>query len=76
MHPDQPDAACPAWGVRTDTARSGVRQLNWQLPVDDDDLVRGATERHVRAAAARLLRCRPDVGVLDERTGDPAVPPG
>ena len=46
---------------------------DWQLPVDNDNLVRGATERHVRAAAARLRRYRPDVAVLDELTGDPAA---
>jgi len=46
---------------------------DWQLPVDNDSLVRGATERHVRAAAARLRRYRPDIEVLDELTGDPAA---
>ncbi|HEU5269700.1 MAG TPA: universal stress protein [Jatrophihabitans sp.] len=46
---------------------------DWQLPVDNDNLVRGATERHVRAAAARLRRYRPDIEVLDELTGDPAA---
>jgi len=46
---------------------------DWQLPVDNDNLVRGATERHVRAAAARLRRYRPDIVVLDELTGDPAA---
>jgi hypothetical protein len=29
--------------------------VDWQLPVDNDNLVRGATERHVRAAATRLV---------------------
>ena len=46
--------------------------VGWQLPVDNDDLVRGATERHVRAAAARLRRYRPDVVVMHELTGNPA----
>jgi hypothetical protein len=27
-----------------------------ELPVENDDLVRGATERHARAVAARLRR--------------------
>jgi nucleotide-binding universal stress UspA family protein len=46
--------------------------VDWQLPVDNDNLVRGATERHVRAAAARLRRYRPDIVVVVELTGNPA----
>src|SRR3954452_3543914 len=46
---------------------------DWQLPVDSDRLVRGATERHVRAAAARLRRFRPDVVVVEQLVGNPAA---
>ncbi|HTZ45565.1 MAG TPA: universal stress protein [Jatrophihabitans sp.] len=44
---------------------------DWQLPVESDSLVREATARHVRQAAARLRRQRPDVVVMDELTGTP-----
>jgi len=45
---------------------------DWQLPVDDDGLVRNVSERHVQAAAAKLRRCRPDVTVTSELTENPA----
>lgn len=47
--------------------------VDWQLPVDDDALVRDATERHVREAVARLRRSRHDVTVTAELTGAPAA---
>jgi hypothetical protein len=47
--------------------------VDWQLPVDDDTLVRDATERHVRDAVARLRHSRPDVLVTAELTGAPAA---
>lgn len=45
---------------------------DWQLPVDDDSLIRKVSERHVQAAAAKLRRCRPDITVTSELTGNPA----
>lgn len=47
--------------------------VDWQLPVDDDALVRDATERHIREAVARLRHSRPDVRVTAELTGAPAA---
>jgi nucleotide-binding universal stress UspA family protein len=47
--------------------------VDWQLPVDDDVLVRQATERHLREAVARLRRYRRDVLVTAELTGAPAA---
>lgn len=47
--------------------------VDWQLPVDDDVLVRRATERHVREAVARLRSLRRDVMVTAELTGVPAA---
>ncbi|HEX4727927.1 MAG TPA: universal stress protein [Jatrophihabitans sp.] len=45
---------------------------DWQLPVDDDSLIRKVTERHVQAAAAQLRRRRPDITVSSELTSNPA----
>jgi nucleotide-binding universal stress UspA family protein len=45
---------------------------DWQLPVDDDSLVRKVSERHVLAAAAQLRRARPDTTVTSELAGNPA----
>jgi nucleotide-binding universal stress UspA family protein len=62
-----------------DTARivHGYRPIpyastDWQLPVDDDNLVRKVSERHVLAAASQLRRSRPDITVTSELTGNPA----
>ena len=45
---------------------------DWQLPVDDDHLIRKVSERHVLAAAAKLRRARPDITVTSELAGNPA----
>jgi len=71
-----------AWAARIVQTGDAVRIVHayspipyaatdWQLPVENDELVREATARHVRAAAARLRRQRPDVLVADEFTGHP-----
>ncbi|MDQ2848090.1 MAG: universal stress protein [Actinomycetota bacterium] len=45
---------------------------DWQLPIDTEAMVLDLTVRHVRDAANRLRRLRPDIQVRDELTGDRA----
>ena len=45
---------------------------DWQLPVDDNHLIRKVSERHVLAAAVKLRRARPDITVTSELAGNPA----
>jgi nucleotide-binding universal stress UspA family protein len=43
---------------------------DWQLPMDEDVLLRELAHRQVPAAAARLRRFRPDLMVSEELAGD------